>query len=202
MKRVLLLSLALLLALMLLPTVSMAAPGKNKKDPELRTVTFEDPDITGTDELQILEWGSNLRFYTPIGEKTSLTFVGEPLWHVTPTLNFTGRHKGKLGITIDKGTGKATIDYTFGTQDVTVTRKGKEKIVTYPLWRLTGTAGPGSYTSGEEPNTGILSVDSEAFEIYEIVPHVKANGAIGLEFVGPVWKGTLTFTVSITEIAE
>lgn len=200
MKKVLLLSLALLLALTLLPTVSMAAPGKNKKEPDYRTVTF-DGDITGTDELQILEWGDNLRFYTPTGEKTPLTFKEEKLCSWCKGLDLDVIQEGGLCITITKSTGEAGIDYRFGIQKVEVKRKGKPKTVALPKWQLYGTADPESYTSGDEPNTGILSVDSEAFEIYEIVPHVKANGAIGLEFVGPVWTGTLTFTVSITEIA-
>jgi len=193
MKRVLLLSLALLLTLTLLPTVSMAAPGKNKKEPDYRTVTFAG-DITGTGELQVLEWGKNFRLYTPTRENTPLEFVDRnDLWVNKTGDYFGGVHKkGKLGITITKSTGEASIIYNF---DEYESGEIDERYVGWPKYQLEGYG----QWEGKSMPYGSVSASGD-FKIsqmfYTSMSKGKAKSATGVTFE-EVWTGLLSFTITI-----
>lgn len=193
MKKVLLLSLALLLTLTLLPTASIAALGPKPK--EWAKVEFIGLDITSeVTTLNIRRAGRLVIVYGP----TDLTFVETTtgLWYnATLDLNFAGLWKeGKVGIRIDKGTGEADIIYNFDRYETDP----------YKGWFRYQLEGSGEW-SGESIPYRDITVENGAFTIYEMFYESaskkgKGKGATGVTY-DPVWNGRLSFTITIDKEA-
>jgi len=189
MKRVLLLSLALLLTLTLLP---IAAKGKPFPKVEEAIVVFYGPDVKeNTLTLTFDTRGSTTRLY-PTGDQTvKLEFLFglsfEDLKEETDYPNC----DDSVGIIINKKTQATTIVYKFyryGTGEY----KGKFK---YQL------EVSGEWSGTNLPYGTIKCVDDEAtiFEmIYPRMSNKPGKGAISPIKAKVVWSGPLEFTITIT----
>lgn len=163
----------LLLTLTLLSTAPIFAVGPPKKG-EDKTVSFTG-DLVGEDTLTVDRKGGKLWVYGSIDLTFSSTFDG-----------FVGAHGGGLRITIKDG--EVTMYYDFDWE------YNAEVGARVPLYHLEGS---GTYSYED----GTYTVDLEDAAIYEVVPVRKGKGkkgAIGLEFVGPVWgPATINFDMTI-----
>ena len=180
MKRVLLISLALILTLTLLPTTPIAAL---KPKPEEKAQVTVIGDIT-SDELT-LDVYRNGKLVVLVGP-ADFTFK-EKLG------DFAGSQEGNLGIRIDKRTGEADIIYSFDRYE---TSEVDERYVGWFKYQLEG---PGTW-SGESIPYGTIDVDGEAFTIYQMIykSGSKKNGK-GATMVTyeEVWSGSVSFNIII-----
>ncbi len=180
MKRVLLISLALILTLTLLPTTLIAAP---KPKPEEKAQVTVSGDITsGELTLDVYRSGKLVVVVGP----ANLAF-GETLG------GYTGSKEGNLGIRIDKRTGEADIIYSF---DRYLEGDVDERYVGWFKYQLEV---PGTW-SGESIPYGTIDVDGEAFKIYQMIYNSgsKKNGK-GATMVTyeEVESGSVSFNVII-----
>jgi len=164
-----------LLALTLLPTAPIFAVGPPQKGEE-KTVSFTGY-LTGSGILTVERKRKGLVVYGPIDLNFSNKFG-----------TFEGPHYGGLRITIKDGDaslpGYGFDWYTW------VDQWGDEHRV--PKYYLEG-----SGTTSLVDETYTINLDAS---IYDVVPHREGKGkkgAIGLEFVGPVWSGDIIFTMTI-----
>lgn len=164
----------LLLTLTLLPTASIVAKGPPEKG-EDKTVSFAG-DFEGSGTMTVDGRGTNLWVYGSIDLTFSDTFPAD----------FVGEQSGGFRITIKGGVDscEALVYYDFAWYD------NVEVDSRVPLYHLEG-----SGTTSSAVGTYTVNLDAS---IYDVVPHRKGKkGAIGLEFVGPVWSGSIGFTMTI-----
>jgi len=203
MKRVLLLSLALLLTLMLLPTASIAAPGPKPK--EWAKVEFIGHGITSeVTTLDIRRAGRLVIVYGPANLTFQVSMVGTDGTNFTKlsqewaeTYEDMPNYFGKLGLRIDKTTQKAGIIYGFGRYTEEDIDGIDERYVGLFKYQLEGS----EIWSGESIPYGTITVDAGDFTIkqmfYTSMSKGKAKSATGVTFE-EVWSGSLSFTITIT----
>jgi hypothetical protein len=180
MKRVLLISLALILTLTLLPTTPIAA--LKPKPEETAQVTFSGDITSGVLTLDVYRSGKLVVVTGPAG----FTFKGN-------LGNFTGSQEGNLGIRIDKRTGEADIIYSFDRYEP---NDVDERYVGWLKYQLEG---PGTW-SGESTPYGTIDVDGDTFTIYQMnyTSGSKKNGkGATLVTYEKVWSGSVSFNVTI-----
>ncbi len=154
--RKILLFAVLLLTLTLLPTVPIAAKKKPPGPPpteERYYVTFTGPDIT-SDRLELMsqsargKGGKHLALYTPSGEHSTLTFIGD-VWG-----GWEGPHVGGIRLSIDLKFKEAGMVYFFD----------HVHEPSLDFWRLINTdEGKGEWIADE----GKLHFENDPFEIWK-----------------------------------
>ena len=176
MKRVLLISLALILTQTLLLTTPIAAI---KPKPEEKAQVTVSGEITGSDlTLDVYRSGKLVVVVGP-ADFTFEETLGE----------FNGSQEGNLGIRIDKRTGEADIIYNFA----------RYETGDYEGWFKYQLEGPGTWSSGSIPY-GTIDVGGEAFTIYQMIyssgSTKKGKGATMVTYE-EVWSGSVSFNIFI-----
>jgi hypothetical protein len=180
MKRVLLISIALILTLTLLPTTPIAALKPKPEEKAQVTVNGDIArieltlDVYRSGKLVVLVGPANFTFEVNLGD-------------------FTSSQEGNLGIRIDKRTGEAEIIYSFDRYNAS------EVDARYVGWFKYQLEGPGT-CSGESIPYGTIDVDGEFFTIYQMVytsgSKKNGKGATHVTYE-KVWSGSVSFNVTI-----